>query len=926
MKKTRPAYSSMGVLLQEQFLQPLNLSQSELARALHVPRARISDMIQGKRAVTADTDLRLCRYFGLEEGYFLSLQERMLLARAKQKIDGTLKKIRPRADFKKTTLPAHGAQNRSTHRLQIGLICGGPSRERGISLNSARSVMDHLDGEAVEIHPFYVDHFKNFYSVSKSQLYSNTPSDFDFKLAHAATRLSGKKWVAALQKMDLIFPVIHGAFGEDGELQELLEKERLPFVGSNSKACRRMFHKFEASKILSRHGYATLPSILLREGEPGHDGAIRAFFKKHQLKRAIVKPVAGGSSIGVFSAYTAEEAIEKSHRLFEMKIDPEILVEPFCQGKEFTIILFQNVSGEPVALIPSEIQVSYDKGEFFDYRRKYLPTANTKWPCPPHFEDALIEKIQRQAEEIFTLFGMRDFARLDGWVLPDGQILFTDLNPISGMEQNSFIFQQSSRIGMTHCDTLWNIVRKACLREKIDCPIKQPIPRDHTERLHSSGVRVLFGGSTAERQVSLMSGTNIWLKLLRSKRYTAEPYFLDQKGAVWKLGYAYALNHTVEEIYDNCLTAAATADRLEKLARRIRARLDSTQEPYDVRAHLPQKYSFEKFLEESKKEGAFIFLGLHGGEGENGVIQQKLDEAGLLYNGSGPAASELCMDKYLTGEAVSKMGDSSILTAPKKQIRLTHFASWKSQHYQQYWEELKEELQADTFIVKPQHDGCSAGVVRLYKAADLEKYIRLVSSAVPCIPAGTFTHQHVMIEMPQEAHGAYMIEAFIETDVIRIQKNDLIYKQKTGWLELTAGVLESHGSYHALNPSITIAEGAVLSLEEKFQGGTGINVTPPPEAIISKRKREKIKTAVCKIAQALGIENYARIDIFYNVLRDNVLVIEANTLPGLTPSTVIYHQALAEEEPMPPTAFLEKIISLKMEKHQPANSMLECIA
>ena len=98
-----------------------------------------------------------------------------------------------------------------------------------------------------------------------------------------------------------------------------------------------------------------------------------------------------------------------------------------------------------------------------------------------------------------------------------------------------------------------------------------------------------------------------------------------------------------------------------------------------------------------------------------------------------------------------------------------------------------------------------------------------------------------------------------------------------------------------MNPSITIAEGAILSLEEKFQGGTGINLTPPPEEILSSSATGKIKRLVEKAAQALGIQNYARLDVFFNRLTEKMILIEANTLPGLTPSTVIYHQGLAEE-------------------------------
>ncbi len=97
-------------------------------------------------------------------------------------------------------------------------------------------------------------------------------------------------------------------------------------------------------------------------------------------------------------------------------------------------------------------------------------------------------------------------------------------------------------------------------------------------------------------------------------------------------------------------------------------------------------------------------------------------------------------------------------------------------------------------------------------------------------------------------------------------------------MELTVGLLEQDGVYYPFNPSITIAEGTVLSLEEKFQGGTGVNLTPPPGEILSPSASDKIKKLVAKAAAALGIQNYARIDIFFNQITEKMIVIEANTL------------------------------------------------
>src|SRR5579864_5612114 len=106
-----------------------------------------------------------------------------------------------------------------TTNLRMAVVCGGPSRERGISLNSARSVLDHLNGDGFEIVPIYVDQELQFYKLSAAQLYSNTPSDFDFKLHTAAVRLESEHLLQLLHSCDLVFPCIHGAYGEDGELQ-----------------------------------------------------------------------------------------------------------------------------------------------------------------------------------------------------------------------------------------------------------------------------------------------------------------------------------------------------------------------------------------------------------------------------------------------------------------------------------------------------------------------------------------------------------------------------------------------------------------------------------------------------------------------------------------------------------------------------------
>ncbi|OGJ51227.1 hypothetical protein A2307_01250 [Candidatus Peregrinibacteria bacterium RIFOXYB2_FULL_33_20] len=825
-------------------------------------------------------------------------------------------------------------------KLKIALLCGGPSLERGISLNSARSVCDHLNGDDIEVLPIYFDHFKNAYEISRAQLYSNTPSDFDFKLKSEAKPLSKIGLKDFLKSVDMAFPVMHGKFGEDGGIQRILEKYQVPYIGSDYNACRKCFDKHLANEFIKENGFFTVPSIVLKSHLNDHKKLLNNFFIQNNLKRAVVKPSSGGSSIAVFSVSNAKEAYEKAKFIFNKKIDTNVVVEPFCEGKEFTVIILQNRFSLPVAIMPTEMEMDYRDHQIFDYRKKYLATNQVKYHCPPRFDNDVIEKIQIQAEQLFKLFGMRDFARFDGWLLNDGNIWFSDFNPVSGMEQNSFLFQQSSQIGMSHRDLLRWVVESAGRREGIEygiwnggkcegvkkgkkgCKLEvsnqksvrtdyysQPTaysPQPIAHSLQLIPVNVLFGGSTAERQVSLMSGTNVWLKLRKSKKYEPHPFILDKENNVWTLPYRFTLNHTVEEILETCEKAKESKARLYVLKKRVIEKLFPLANQITEEIGMPEKMSLDEFIKKSN----LVFIALHGGIGEDGTLQKLLDQKKVKYNGSGVLASQICMDKFETSERLKLLEKDGIFTAKKVLADLAKFKNFSKKDFEIYWRFLHKNLGSQTVIVKPRDDGCSAGIVRLFKASDLEKYIEAALKGTKFIKPGVFTEQHGIIEMPLVQMKHLMFEEFIETDRPRIIKNKIKWGHKTGWIEVTVGVLGKGKNIKALNPSLTVAEGNVLSLEEKFQGGTGVNITPPPQPFVSKKAIDLAKIRIEKVAQSLNISGYARIDAFMHIKTGELIIIEVNTLPGLTPSTVIYHQALAENPPMYPTEFLERIIDL----------------
>jgi len=797
------------------------------------------------------------------------------------------------------------SKNKVKNLVSVAVLCGGPSLERGISMNSARSVLDHLGSQGVDIVPIYFNEKRKPFKISVAQLYSNTPSDFDFKLAESGKELSNTVLINILKKVSIVFPCIHGTFGEDGEIQSFLEKNNISFIGSGSLSCKLAFDKHKANEYIRSLGFYAPQSIVLKITDSKKEIAkkVTAFWKAEKITRAIVKPASGGSSIGVFSTETIKDSLKSIESLFSRRMDTRVVLEPFAKGKEFTVIVLQNRFNMPVAIIPTEMELDYTEHQFFDFRKKYLPTRQVTYHCPPRFNNELIEKIQIQAEQLFSVFGMRDFARFDGFLMPDGNIWFSDFNPISGMEQNSFLFQQASRIGFSHQDLLRYIVNNACLRRDIPTTIQNVSVNKNRKQ-----VAILFGGETAEKQVSLMSGTNVWLKLRGSKIYKPSPYLLGPKGEVWELPYSYILNHTVEEIISNAERAKGDIERLFFLIEKVKIKLclhetDATEDLF-----VPKKYSLSHLL----TQYPFLFLALHGGFGENGSIQKILENMKIKYNGSGSIASALCMDKWETNETLEKANIKGVSVAKHVLFKIKDVPKDIDDSLTEvHWDMILEKLGTKTVIGKPRGDGCSAGVVRLFNKKDLATYVSFIKNKVPVAKAHTFTNQINAIDMPEGEVQDIIFESFIETDKLKVRGSKIAYTPKSGYVEMTVGVLEDKGKIKALSPSITVAEMTILSVEEKFQGGTGVNITPPPKEIISAKNINKVKKLIEAVAEKVGVRGYARIDIFVQVKTGNIIVIEVNTLPGLTPSTVIYHQALAEEKPIFPKEFLELLIKNK---------------
>ncbi len=272
----------------------------------------------------------------------------------------------------------------------------------------------------------------------------------------------------------------------------------------------------------------------------------------------------------------------------------------------------------------------------------------------------------------------------------------------------------------------------------------------------------------------------------------------------------------------------------------------------------------------------FVFIALHGGYGENGCIQGALEMIGLPYNGSSVFTSSLCMDKYKTNNFLKFKG----FEVPKN-----IFVSKND------WLEDKEKIISKInesidfpIIIKPHDDGCSVLVQKADNNEELQNSIE---------------------------------------KLFKNSKNFALVEECIKGMELTVGVIGNNNPI-ALPASQAIALKGVLSIEEKFLPGAGENQTPAP---LSRDATNLVKKTMQEVYKAVGCKGYARIDCFYQpadispTKKERVVIIEINTLPGMTPATCIFHQAA--EMDIKPMDFIDLIISLGFEEHQISNQVLK---
>jgi D-alanine-D-alanine ligase len=295
------------------------------------------------------------------------------------------------------------------------ILSGGVGNERDVSLSSSKSCAQVLRGVGVSFEELEIGKDKSF--------------------THNGITMTEGDGLLFLQRENaLVFQVIHGTYGEDGELVKKLEEHNISYIGSPSSVLEKTLNKWSAEKLLESEGVRTTSSVLVRRGD---DVNVDEFSFP-----VIIKPNKEGSSVGVVKINKEEDlraALDVSLQNFD-----EVLVQKCIKGREFTCGVME-INGREGALMPSEVVL--EGGMLFDYHAKYF--VNGLEITPAQVDEQMTKKIQDLALKTHTVTRCKDISRTDMMLDDDGELVVLEINTVPGMTDVSFIPAEMKASGYT---------------------------------------------------------------------------------------------------------------------------------------------------------------------------------------------------------------------------------------------------------------------------------------------------------------------------------------------------------------------------------------------------------------------------------------------------------------------------------------------
>lgn len=330
-------------------------------------------------------------------------------------------------------------------KLRIGVIFGGRSGEHEVAIRSARSVIQALDKSKYEVVPIAITKEGNWLGPAaaiellpaetqrmlSAQSQSGSRADVTIlgdPSRSGLVRLDANE--AAAQQLDVVFPVLHGTFGEDGTLQGLLEMAAIPFVGCGTLASACGMDKVTMKALFKEAGLPICRHTWLLRADWEHD-------KNKVARRVIreigfpcfVKPANLGSSVGVSKA-TDKASLTKAIDL-AARYDRKIMVEEEIVAREIECAVIGN--DEPRASLPGEYVIHEESARFLDYTEKYSSTGNVEFIVPAKIPKATVKKIQTIAARAYKAIDASGLSRVDFFLKPDGELLVNEINTLPGL-------------------------------------------------------------------------------------------------------------------------------------------------------------------------------------------------------------------------------------------------------------------------------------------------------------------------------------------------------------------------------------------------------------------------------------------------------------------------------------------------------------
>jgi D-alanine-D-alanine ligase len=327
-------------------------------------------------------------------------------------------------------------------RLRVAVLMGGRSSEHEISLASARSVLESLDPERYEVRSIEIGR------DGRWELPQASHGELGPGESPLPVPLNGRP--EPLGDIDVVFPVLHGPFGEDGTVQGFLELAGVAYVGAGVTASALCMDKDLFKAVMRDKGIPVVDSVTLLER---HRDRVENPFGYP----VVVKPARLGSSVGISVVRSAEELAPALELAFEH--DEKVLLEEYVAGVEVECSVLGN--DEPIASIPGEIVPLVS--DWYDYRAKY-EEGGMDLVVPPRLDEQRIARVQELAVAAFVASDCEGMARVDFFVRENGDVLVNELNTIPGFTATSVYAKLFEASGISYRELLDRLVELALER------------------------------------------------------------------------------------------------------------------------------------------------------------------------------------------------------------------------------------------------------------------------------------------------------------------------------------------------------------------------------------------------------------------------------------------------------------------------------